>query len=112
MPDESALFEALWKRTLDAWDDDKRHAAVLEFALGHEKLPELSGRYRQLVSDPEKGARAQQRIEKIIGAAMSMLTAMKTPPRTKTPWQWTAAAALGFVLVCAYLFSQLFLRHR
>jgi hypothetical protein len=36
---------------------------------------------------------------------------MKTPPRTKTPWQWSAAAGLIFVIVCAWLFYQLFVPH-
>lgn len=106
------LFEALWKRTLEAWDDDKPHAAILEHALRTEKLPDLSGRYRALVDDPEKGPRAKEKIDRIIAAATQMLFAMKTPERTKTPWQWTAAAGLIFAIVSVYLFYQLFLPHR
>ena len=26
------VFDTLWKRTLEEWDDDKRHAAVLDYA--------------------------------------------------------------------------------
>ena len=107
-----ALFEALWKRALEAWDDDKPHAAILEHALKNEKLPDLSGRYRALISDPEKGPRAREKIDRIIAAATQMLFATKTPERTKTPWQWSAAAFLVFALVSAYLFYQLFLPHR
>lgn len=107
-----ALFDALWKRTLEAWDDDKPHAAILEHALRTEKLPDLSGRYRALVDDPEKGPRAKEKIDRIIAAATQMLFAMKTPERTKTPWQWTAAAGLIFAIVSVYLFYQLFLPHR
>lgn len=107
-----ALFEALWARTLEAWDDDKPHAAILEHALRTEKLPDLSGRYRALTSDPDKGPRAKEKIDRIIAAATSMLFATKTPERTKTPWQWSAAAFLIFALVSIYLFYQLFLPHR
>lgn len=109
--DKDAIFEALWKRTLEAWDDDKPHAAILEHALKSEKLPDLAGRYRALKEDPEKGARAQKKIDGIVIAATQMLMATKTPARTKTPWQWVASAALMFVIVCAWLFSQLFMRH-
>src|SRR5262249_7204662 len=31
--DKDAIFEALWKRTLEAWDDDKPHNAILDHAL-------------------------------------------------------------------------------
>ena len=109
--DRDAIFEALWKRTLEAWDDDKPHAAILDHALKSEKLPDLAGRYRALKDDPEKGARAQKKIDGIVIAATQMLMATKTPPRTKTPWQWSAAAALTFAIVCVYLFYTLFIPH-
>lgn len=110
--DRDAIFEALWKRALEAWDDDKPHAALLEHALKSEKLPDLAGRYRALKDDPEKGARAQKKIDGLVIAATQMLMATKTPPRTKTPWQWSAAAALTFAIVCVYLFYTLFLPQR
>lgn len=110
--DKDAVFEALWKRVLEAWDDDKPHAALLEHALKSEQLPELAGRYRALERDPEKAARAKKKIDGIVIAATQMLMATKTPPRTKTPWQWSAAAALMFAIVCAWLVYQLFIPHR
>lgn len=109
-PDE--LFEALWKRVEEAWDDDKTHAALLEHALKTEQLPELAGRYRALKDDAEKGARAQKKIDGIVVAATQMLMATKSPPRTKPPWQWTAIAVLMFAVVCSWLFFQLFIPHR
>jgi hypothetical protein len=109
---DDPIFEALWARALEAWDDDKPHAALLEHALRNECLPDLAGRYRALKDDPAKGARAQKRIDAIVVAATQMLMATKTPPHTKTPWQWTAAAALMFAIVCAFLFWQLFVPHR
>ncbi|MBX3223290.1 MAG: hypothetical protein KF795_22450 [Labilithrix sp.] len=110
--DRDAVFEALWKRALEAWDDDKPHAALLEHALKSDKLPDLAGRYRALESDPDKSARARKKIDGIVVAATQMLMATKTPPRTKTPWQWSAGAALTFAIVCAWLFYQLFVPHR
>ncbi len=110
--DRDAIFEALWKRVLDAWDDDKPHAALLEHALRSEKLPDLAGRYRALKDDPDKGARAQKKIDGIVVAATQMLMATKTPPRTKTPWQWNAAAICVFAIVCAWLLYTLFIPHR
>jgi len=110
--DKDAVFEALWKRALEAWDDDKPHAALLEHALKSEQLPQLAGRYRAFERDPEKAPRAKKKIDGIVIAATQMLMATKTPPRTKTPWQWSAAAALMFAIVCAWLVYQLFIPHR
>ena len=108
--DGDALFEALWARALEAWDDDRPHAALLEHALRAEKLPDLAGRYRKLEADPEKGARAKKKIDGIVVAATQMMMATRTPPRTKTPWQWTASVAAVAALVITYLTYALFLR--
>ena len=97
------ILEALWKRVVDAWDDDKAHAALLEHALRAERLPDVAGRYRVLKDDPEKGARAQKRLDAIVVAATQMLFAMKTPARTKVPWQVTLAALVVSVLLLFWL---------
>lgn len=96
------IFETLWSRVLEAWDDDKPHAALLEYALRNERLPVAAGRYRALKDDPEKAARAQKKLDGIVVAATQMMLAMKTPPaRTKVPWPITLVAFLimAFILV-------------
>ena len=105
------LFEALWKRVLEAWDDDKPHNAALSHALEHEQLPVIAGRYRKLLDDPEKGPRAKKKIDGIVVAATQMLMATKTPAREKLPWQWTASVAAAFILVVAFLAYKILLRH-
>ena len=104
-----ALFEALWTKVVESWDDDKPHQAILQHALSTQNLPELAGRYRKLKDDPEKGPRAQKKIDGIVVAATQMLMATKTPPRTKTPLSWTLSAAMLFALVIAFLFYRLIL---
>jgi len=105
--DHDAIFEALWKRCLEAWEEDKPHNAILDHALKSEKLPDLAGRYRDLKDDEAKGPRAAKRINAIVIAATQMMMATKTPPRTKTPWQWNASAIAFFALVISYLFYAL-----
>lgn len=97
--EKDPLFEALWQKTLEAWDDEKRHAAVLEHALREKLLPDLAGRYRGLSDDPEKGEMAKKRIDAILTAATQMLFSMKTPKPTKTP-SWLFWSAL---LTCAVM---------
>ena len=106
-----ANFDALWLRVTEAWDDDKPHQAALSYALQTDKLPDIAGRYRKLLDDPEKGARAKKKIDGIVIAATQLLMATKTPPRGKLPWQWTASLAAVFVLVVAFLAYKILLRH-
>ncbi|HEY5145126.1 MAG TPA: hypothetical protein VII82_00100 [Polyangiaceae bacterium] len=98
-----AALEVLWQRALAAWEDDKIHVAVLEYALRAQALPEVAGRYRSLVSDPERGARAQKRLDALVAAATATLFATKTPKPEKVPLPITLSA-FG---VCAVLLGWL-----
>lgn len=104
-----AIFEALWGRAVEAWDDDKPHAAVLQHALEAQRLPDLAGRYRKIKeTDEARAARAQKKIDGIVVAATQLLMATKTPPRTKVPWTWTASVAGVCLFVVAWLLYRLF----
>ena len=105
------VFAALWTRVLAAWDEDKPHQAALSYAIAHEMLPEIAGRYRKLFDDPEKGARAKKKVDGIVIAATQLMLATKTPQREKVPWTWTASVAAVMVLVIAFLAYKL-LVHR
>lgn len=119
-PDESpddahsadVLFEALWSRVLEAWDEDKPHAAILEVALKAQKLPDLAGRYRKLKeTDASKAARAQKKIDGIVVAATQLLMATKTPARTKTPLSWTLSVGAVCLVVILWLAYKLYGHH-
>jgi hypothetical protein len=97
------VLEALWKRVLEAWDDDKTHAAIIEHAVREQQLPEIAGRYRALAEDPEKGTLAKKKLDAIVLAATQMLMSMKTPKPAKVPLSITLSA----VGICAILLSWL-----
>jgi hypothetical protein len=97
------VLEALWKRVLEAWDDDKAHAALIEHAVREQQLPEIAGRYRTLADDPDKGALAKKKLDAIVLAATQMLMSMKTPKPGKVPLPITLSA----VGICAILLSWL-----
>lgn len=105
------VFAALWTRVLASWDEDKPHQAALSYAIEHEMLPEIAGRYRKLFDDPEKGARAKKKVDGIVIAATQLMLATKTPPREKVPWTWTASAAVFMLLVISFLAYKLFVHH-
>ncbi|MDB4938110.1 MAG: hypothetical protein JWP87_5082 [Labilithrix sp.] len=106
-----AVFSALWTKVLASWDDDKPHQAALSYAIAHEMLPEIAGRYRKLEGDPEKGARAKKKMDGIVIAATQLMLATKTPPREKVPWTWTASVAIVMVLVISFLAYKIFSHH-
>jgi hypothetical protein len=105
-----AALEALWQRVVEAWDDDRTHAALLEYALRTEHLPEVAGRYRALKDDPEKAERAQKRLNAIVAAATQLMMSMKTPARTKVPLPITLSAFGIFLFALVFLAYALFRR--
>jgi len=97
-------FEALWKRVLESWDDDKLHGAFLEFALRTERLPDAAGRYRALKDgDPAKSERAKKQLDAIVIAATHMMMSMKTPPPTKVPLSITLSAFGIFLFTLCFV---------
>jgi hypothetical protein len=98
-----AILEALWARVLEAWDEDKTHAALLDHALRTQALPAIAGKYRALVDDPDRGALAKKKLDGIVVAATQMLMSMKTPPVGKTPLPITLSAAGVSFLLLAWL---------
>jgi hypothetical protein len=107
-----AVLESLWSRVLEAWDDDKPHHALLEYALRAQKLPEVAGRYRAIKEkDAAKAARAQKKLDGIVVAATQMLMAMKSPPdRFKLPPAMTATLFAVSMLLLAWLAYAVFHR--
>ena len=114
MPDGDAndpILDALWARVLEAWDDDKVHAALLEHAIRAQALPDVAGRYRSLADDPDKGPRAKKKLDAIVLAATQMLMSMKTPKPGKTPLPITLSAFGICVLLLAWLAWEVWGRH-
>jgi hypothetical protein len=109
-PTGDLLFDALWAKVLDAWDDDKVHGAILEYSVASEKLPDLAGHYRALRDDPAKGERAKKRLDAIVLAATQMMMSMKTPENTKVPLPITLTVAALFLF--ALVFAAYAMAHR
>ena len=104
-PDTPAdlALDALWLRVLEAWDDDKPHAAALEYALRTEQLAILAARYRTFKGDPAKAERAQRRLDAIVLTATQRMLSMKSPPRTRVPLPMTLSAVGIFLFTLGFL---------
>jgi hypothetical protein len=96
------VFDTLWTRVLAAWDDDKPHGALVEYALRTQRLPELAGKYKSLTSDPEKKVRAQKRLDGVVIAATHLLMATKSPPLPKSNKLVNVFAVLLLAVTLAY----------
>jgi hypothetical protein len=105
------VLDALWTRALEAWDDERTHAALLDHALRSQALPELAGRYRKLSDDPDKGPLAKKKLDAIVIAATQMLMSMKTPKPGKTPLPITMSAVGISLLLLAWLAWVVWGRH-
>lgn len=117
-PDDPAatddlVFETLWGRVLEAWEDDRPHNAVLDYALRAQKLPELAGRYRALVlqGDAQKTERANKRLDGIVLAATELMLSTKSPPLQKPPPAITLTAFAIAAALLALLAWQVFGPH-
>ena len=107
---KDAVLEALWTRVLEAWDDDRTHAALIDHAVRTQRLPEVAGHYRALSEDPTKGLRAKKRLDAIVIAATQMMMSMKTTPATTVPLSITLTVAGLFA--CAVAFVAYAMMHR
>lgn len=90
-------LEALWKRVLDAWDDDRAHGAFLEHCRQSGTLLEAAVRYRGMAGDRSRGPLAGKRLSAITLLAMADLEAGRSEqPRS-------LAAAVQIVLILLFL---------
>lgn len=82
----SAEFDILWKNVEARWDDDKAHAAFLEFAAAKGELPEAAGRYRAIKeAGDERSPIAEKKLGAIIVIATQMLASERSDPSKKPP---------------------------
>jgi len=81
-------FDALWAAVLEGWSEDKRHHAILDYAIKNERMPDLAGRYKSLTLDAEKGESATKKLNGVVIATTHMLISMKSTKPAKTAWHW------------------------
>ena len=104
-----AALEALWKSVLDHWDEERIHAAFLEYCRTTEKLGEAGTRYRGMKGDRGRSEVAEKRLAAIAIIALSMLEATRTRarprPRKLGSLLLATCLGLGAVGLVAYLIS-------
>lgn len=93
------VFEVLWRRVLDEWDDDGAHGALLEHAAAAGRLADAATRYRGMAGDHARGQRAQRQLGAITALAFAQIDASKSPP----PRASRAALVAALIVTAALL---------
>ena len=76
------VLEALWKKVVDDWEEERVHSAFLEHTRSTNQLLEAAVRYRGMVGDHARGPSAEKRLQVIAVLAMAALeTQRSAPPR-------------------------------
>lgn len=98
---KSSTLDLLWANVEARWDDDKAHAAFLEFAAAKGELPEAAGRYREIKdAGGPRSELAQKKLSAIMLIAMQMLASERTDPAKKPPkWLTFVVFAVSFAIV-------------
>ena len=101
------IFEALWKRVTDAWDDDAAHGAFLRHSQDTGQLAEAASRYAGMKGDRDRGAVAKKRLEAVSILALGALEASRTEPSRGAPaWLvWLTFVTFGGAAI--YLVTRL-----
>ncbi len=97
------VLEALWKKVIDAWDDDERHGAFIEYCRSKNQLLEAAVRYRGMAGDHTRGPIAQRRLQGIATLAMASLELERVPERSRATTLLRVFAILLFALGSAAL---------
>ena len=74
------LVDALWKKVLDAWEDEAVHGKFLQHCRDTRSLLEAAVRYRGMAGDHARGAAAERRLQGITALALADLELQKSSP--------------------------------
>jgi hypothetical protein len=105
------LLEALWTRVMEAWNDEKAHAALLAYASRARLLPDIAGRYRERSLDPQHAATAKRQLDAIVESATVSMLSMKMPRPERPPLAMTLSAFGVCLVLLAWLAYALWGRH-
>ena len=97
-------LEALWKKVLYEWDDERAHGSFLEHCRSTDQLVEAAVRYRGMSHDRARGPAAHRRLSSVALLALAQLEASRAPPRVL---RRQAGAAVAMVLLAAGILAML-----
>jgi hypothetical protein len=97
-PSGAPALEALWKQVLDNWEDEKAHAAFLEYCQGADELVFAATRYRGMKGDHARGEAAGKRLQAVAILALAKLEGARSQPQ-RVESRWKELVLIVFFLV-------------
>jgi hypothetical protein len=97
------VFDALWKKVLDDFDDERAHGAFIEHCEVADKLLEAAVRYRGMAGDVTRGPIAEKRLKAITALALTRLETARTPERPSGAIPFRIVLIVFFLLGSAAL---------
>jgi len=107
-PPADPVLDALWKRCVEDWSDDRAHGAFIEHCQNTRQLLEAAVRYRGMSGDHARGPSAGKRLEAIALLAMTQLESVRTPERRGMHVAVQIALIVLFVAATVALFATLY----
>lgn len=101
-------LDALWKKVVDDWGDDRVHGAFLDYCHKTRQLMEAAVRYRGMSGDHARGPSAGKRLEAIALLAVTELETQRTPAPRSTRLVTNVVLILVFVAATITLVLQLY----
>lgn len=101
------VLEALWKRVVDEWENEERHAAFLDYCQGNERLVEAAVRYRGMAGDRTRSESAEKKLRAVALLAMTKLEVSRTTERPGSGHSASYVLIAGFVLATIGLLAYL-----
>lgn len=93
------MVQRAWETVRSRWDDDKAHQAFVTLSASTGRLAEAGRRYRDVREhEPERAARAEAQIDRILGLAMQNLAALKTERSPQSAKTRMALVSFGIAL--------------
>lgn len=96
------LFEALWKKVVDDWENDAAHGTFLQHCQDNGQLAEAAARYRGMSGDSERGPSAEKRLQAVAMLAIANLESQRSSTARRPP-VGAVVMAVFFVLSAGLL---------
>lgn len=107
--DESDPIAVAWEKVDLAWDEDREHERLLELARVVDRLADVARLYREARERPERRARAERQLDRLLAIALSNL--VRTPEaRLEAPRKRVVAFGYVLAIVLVAAFAYLLLR--
>lgn len=94
-------LEAAWEACVAAWDDPKRHDALIQLVAAQGTYAWAAGRYRAIASERPEDAVAKKQLDRLSRAAMATMFASAAPRRDTQPKPYRATMTMLAMLVVA-----------